>query len=116
MNLFRLTVLSLIVFFTACSKDVENVSDFDLVCQYFQELEQSDNLMQMSSDQRNSFIFDKININIPNSNAGASWGAVSHAEPEQRYDIFQMGAEEVLGINWQCKAMKSLADSTGANE
>lgn len=114
MNLFRLTVLSLIVFFTACSKDVKNVSDFDLVCQYFQELERSNDLTQMSNRQRNSFIVEKINTNIPNSNAGASWEAVSYADPEQRYDIFQIGAEEVLGAKWQCKAMQSLAGSTGA--
>lgn len=102
----------------ACSDKLDNTkrSDFDLVCDYFQELREQKNIDKMTFVQRNGFIEGKITKALPGSYVKDSWEAISSAVPEDRYEIFKMGAEEVLGLEWSCSAMKILAPITGVVE
>jgi len=89
-------------------------SDFDIVCQYFQQLDKLSDLETMTNMQRNDFILDKINKNLPQtSNAGATWIAIDSADPEVRYELFKSAAESVLSRQWQCSAMLKLSPKTG---
>lgn len=69
----------------------------------------------MSSEQRNDFITEKLEKNIPSSAATMSWEAISYAAPEDRYEIFKTGAESELDKTWQCPSMEKLAPLTGIN-
>lgn len=71
------------------------------------------NASEMSAEQRNEFIIDKLAENIPSSSATISWDAVSYAVPEDRYEIFKTGAESELGKEWNCSAMEQFAPLTG---
>ena len=93
--------------------DNEKPNDFDMVCQYFQELDKADSESAMSLEQRNKFITDRLNKNLPSSSATVSWEAVSYAVPGDRYEIFKTGAEAELGKEWNCSAMEKLAPLTG---
>lgn len=98
-----------------CADNSAN-NDFQAVCAYFQELEKLENVNALTAEQRNNFIVVRIKKNISDSAASISWEAVSYAAPEQRYEIFKMGAESELKETWSCPAMEKLAPLTGAAE
>jgi hypothetical protein len=99
-----------------CADNGETTNDFQAVCTYFQELEKLENVNSLTAEERNKFIVALIEKNIPASAASISWGAVSYAVAEQRYEIFKMGAESELKETWDCPAMEKLAPLTGAVE
>ena len=89
-------------------------NDFDKVCDYFKELAKKSNVNSMTHLQRNNYILERINKNLPTtSNARVAWEAVSNAESDQRYELFKSSAELVLNSRWKCKAMAELANKTG---
>lgn len=89
-------------------------SDFDNVCKYFEQLDKLADVETMSNMQRNDYIIDKINKNLPQtSNARAAWIAIDSAAPEVRYDLFKSAAESVLNKQWQCSAMLKWTQKTG---
>lgn len=102
----------------ACAdqQEPEYTGGFSQVCGYFQELQELKGISEMDYIQRNDFIVEKVTDNIPDSDATVSWTAVSSAVPEDRYEIFKMGAEEALEVEWECNAMKALAPTTGVVE
>ena len=96
--------------FSACAAD----NDFDIVCGIFNELQSKSDVDKLSAQQREKFIAERVTKALDNSSAArVSWEAVVAAEPSQRYEIFQGGAEEVLGKSWSCKSMEDLAPSLG---
>ena len=96
--------------FSACAAD----NDFDMVCGIFKELQSKSDLDKLSAQQRETFITERVTKALDSSSAArVSWEAVVAAEPNQRYKIFQSGAEEVLGKSWSCKPMEDLAPSIG---
>lgn len=99
-----------------CSEKKETKDDFQVVCEYFQELEKLENIDEMTFEDRNDFILTRIEKNISGSAVNVSWEAVSYAAPEQRYEIFKMGAESELNKVWDCSSMERLAPLTGAVE
>ncbi len=99
-----------------CSEKLATNNDFQAVCAYFQELEKLEDVDALTAEQRNNFIVVRIKKNISDSAASISWEAVSYAAPEQRYEIFKMGAESALNETWNCPAMEKLAPLTGAVE
>lgn len=112
-----LLILSVSVLIACADKpESEYSGGFSLVCDYFQALQELKNISEMDYVQRNDFIVGKVTHNIPDSDATASWLAVSSAASEDRYEIFKMGAEEALETEWECNAMKILAPTTGAVE
>ena len=89
-------------------------SDFDNVCQYFEQLDKLADVETLSNMQRNDFIIDKIDKSLPEtSNARVSWIAIDSAIPEVRYELFKSAAESVLNKQWQCSAMLKWAAKTG---
>ena len=83
------------------------------ICHAFDALKKLEKLASMTPTQRNEFIVAKLIKAAPNSNAKISWDAVSSAAPEDRYEIFQYGADSLLNTNWECESMKQLVSSTG---
>lgn len=99
--------------FAATSAQAEQ-SDFDAVCQYFEQLAKLGNVATLSNIQRNDFIIDKISKNLPQtSNARAAWVAIDSAVPEMRYELFKSAAESVLNKQWQCSTMEKWGPKTG---
>lgn len=89
-------------------------SDFDNVCQYFEQLDKLNDVGNMSNMQRNDFIINKIDKSLPQtSNARAAWLAIDSAVPEVRYELFKSAADSVLGKQWECSAMLKWATKTG---
>jgi len=48
-----------------------------------------------------------------NSNATATWTAISSAVPDQRYLLFKSVADSLQHKKWHCKSMEKLAPKTG---
>ncbi len=116
MKTFQYFTLGLVItFMHGCSME-EKISNFDLLCQHFQALEQHKDLAEISSIQRNDFILGKIEKTLALSDVKIAWDALSYFAAEERYVNFKMVAEEELGREWQCDAMQSLAATTGAFE
>lgn len=105
--------LLLFTLFISCSSYATE-NNFDSVCRYFQELDKNTHVENMTNLQRNDFIIDRINKNLPpSSNARAAWEAIGYAVAEQRYVLFQSAAESVLNMPWQCPTMQKWAAKTG---
>lgn len=105
----------LVGFLTSCSESSESVNHkgFSLVCDYFQELQTHKKLSELTRDQRNNFIVEKITKTLPDSIVWAAWDVASYVELKERYGVFRTSAEEVLGMSWTCDAMMDLAPTTG---
>lgn len=111
-----LFILILTAITSGCSTKNE-VKDFDMVCNYFGELELALNTKEMNGEQRNDFIMERVVANLPeSSSARVAWQAISHADSEERYGLFKYAADSIQDTDWQCKPMKSLAPSTDSGE
>ena len=105
--------LFLLTFFTGCSAQADK-SDFDNVCEFFEQLDKQTDVETLSNMQRNDFIFNKIDKDLPEtSNARVLWVAIDSAVPEERYELFKSAVESVLNKQWQCAAMSKWAPTTG---
>ena len=108
MNILQQSALSLIAlsFVAACS----STNDFDTVCSYFEQLEETARVKTLSSDEKFTFINELINKNMPTENpAKESWNAVvGYLPPEGRYAIYKDAAESTLERSWQCTSMETL--------
>ncbi|CAA0123418.1 Uncharacterised protein [BD1-7 clade bacterium] len=86
-------------------------SGFDLVCHYFNELENDDGLSQMSGAERFNFIEQRIKASLPESDyAYLTWDALV-LSPEERYSLFTQAATEVTKQPWSCESMDRLSSS-----
>jgi len=105
-----IVLLFLIGFVLSCDQK----NDFDLVCQYFDALEQDKTegkKVKLDNKRPNysfSFINDRIENNIsPDSAAVMLWVGVVSLEPvDLRYKIFTDAVTEALNKPWQCVSMK----------
>ena len=89
-------------------------SDFDKICNYFEKLDNTLTMNKMTKSQRAAFISELVTKNLKvNSSARKTWEVVIYAVPEERYEIVQSTAIELLKENWQCKAMKKHISMTG---
>ena len=105
--------LFLIPIFTGCSAQADK-SDFDNVCELFEQLDKQTDVETLSNTQRNDFIIAEIDTNLPEtSDARVAWVAIDSAVPEMRYELFKSAAESVLNKQWQCAAMSKWAPKTG---
>ena len=110
--LLRSIVFSFFVCFSLASCAADN--DFDTVCSVFKALQASPNLAKLSPQQRQAFVTEHIDKMLDKSSAARiSWEAVAAADPDQRYEIFKSGAEDVLGKSWECESMRQLAATAG---
>jgi len=67
-------------------------NDFDKVCDFFKKLDSA-------LIQRNA--------------ARQAWEVIGYAVPNERYEIYQSTAKELLKSNWQCSFMEKHISSTG---
>lgn len=103
------TALLCVVSISGCS---QKEKDFDMVCEYFNQLEIQLNQKVMTPSERGNFILEKVLNNLSHeSNAGAAWKAIAAAEPSERYSLFVSAAESSGVVNWQCPAMENLAST-----
>lgn len=116
MMIRNLYILILLLFFFGCSVE-SGKNEFDIVCGYFEELENNSTVNTMTNLQRNDFILNRIIKNLSEtSNARNAWEAIGSAEAHQRYILFQSAAESVLNKKWHCDSMERLAHKTGEFE
>jgi len=89
-------------------------NDFDKVCSYFEKLDIELARTKMTKSQKANFINKLVNSELKlNSSARKSWEVIVYAVPEERYDIYQITAVELLKSSWKCDAMKKLIVTTG---
>lgn len=88
----------------------DQADDFTMLCGYFDDLEKELQTKQLSSDQKFTFINDKVANNMPaDSAARESWNAViGFVQVEGRYTLFKNAAEATINDDWQCDSMQSL--------
>lgn len=111
-NIFLIELI--LIFNIMISSAQADESNFDYVCQYFEQLDKLATVETMSNIQRNKFILDKINRNLhQTSNARAAWMAIDSAVADIRYELFKSAAESVINTQWQCSAMLTWASKTG---
>ena len=109
--LFRMFLL-LCMFFPLPVLSAE--SDFDKMCHYFEELDNTSVINKMSSSQKAEFISKRITKNLKaDSAARQTWEVVIYAVPEERYEMVKSTATELLKTKWQCNAMKKHISKTG---
>lgn len=115
-SVYRYLLVTL--FFTFYSSPLlAEKNDFDIVCQYFEKLDQEPNQKTMTYLERNDYILQLIQSHLSEvSNARGAWEAISNAEPSSRYYLFKSAAESVINKPWSCSAMEKLAPNTGEFE
>lgn len=108
--MIRLKLCLFIIFSSIVLTACERLNEFDVICGYFDALDQKVKVGGVTSDQSFSFINELVSNNLSeDSTARESWVAVMGFEPvEGRYDLFKEAAEVTLGADWQCPSMKSL--------
>jgi len=105
-----------IVTLSGCSVERE-VTDFEMICNYFGELKVALSSKEMNDEQRNDFIMERIRTDLSeSSSARAAWEAISAADPVERYELFMYAAESSQEADWECEPMKELAAFTGVFE
>lgn len=110
--LLQLISNAILICFSLTAASAEN--DFDIVCGIFSVLQNKSDLAKLSPQQRGAFVIERVKNNLDvTSNARVSWEAIVSAVPNQRYEIFKYGAEEVLGKPWTCRPMEQLAATAG---
>lgn len=89
-------------------------SDYDLVCHYFDQLQDVLSKDKLTFSERGQFITDRVNKNLkPDSDARALWNVIIYAVPDERYEMFKTTAEEQTNKPWDCTSMKNLAQTAG---
>ena len=103
MNSKILVALGCILSFSVFSQG----NDFDKFCRYFEMLDKDLAIKSMSDLQKTDFISELVTQNIENNSpARQIWEVIIYAVPDERYEIFQSTANELLKKNWKCYSMK----------
>ncbi len=113
--MFRTIFLFIIILSSFSAVAHSETTDFDLICGFFNELNQTQNIKEMSPEQKADFVDTRITAKLSEgSDAKAAWAAILSAPPQQRYELFKSAAESIiLPKKWNCPAMKQLASTTG---
>ena len=94
--------------------DLESASDYDQVCEYFDQLQDEISTKTLTPKQRGQFISDRVNKHLGElSHARELWEVIRYAVPEERYEMFKVTAEEQTGKAWECESMRRLISSAG---
>jgi hypothetical protein len=102
-------ILLLMAFISGCARDER---DFNLLCDYFNELDLHLEKQELAPEVRWAFIQERVINNLPEtSNARTAWIAISSASPEFRYELFVEAAKSVGLPNWQCPALQKWVDT-----
>lgn len=103
-------LLSVLISFPVLSQE----NDFDKFCSYFDKLNKTLVNENMTKPQKAAFINKLVTHNLEkNSHARKIWEVIIYAVPDERYEMVQSTANELLKINWQCESMKKHIPTTG---
>jgi len=68
----------------------------------------------MTATQKYDFISELVMKELnANSAARQAWEVIGYAVPDERYEIYQSTAEEILKSKWQCASIKKHISNTG---
>lgn len=106
---FKLSILlflSLLAF--GCENQNQTSSDYDLICQYFGQLDTQLSQQKIEPDKFFEFIDERVEKNLKGENtAKETWKAiVGMNPPEKRYEMFKSVVESVIHKSWECPSMK----------
>lgn len=107
MKIKLVLILMLMGVMSGCARDER---DFNLLCDYFKELDSQLEKQELEPEARFAFIHERVINNLSElSNARVAWVAIRNASPESRYELFTEVAAESVGLsNWRCPAMQEL--------
>lgn len=87
---------------------------YDLICQYFIDLDEVVSKGAVTPVQREQFVSARVNAHIAKqSDPWALWDTIRYAVPEERYEMFKSTVEEITGKAWECKSMEQLISTVG---
>jgi len=115
-RIYFIFVLALFSIRPAFSADHTSLSasDYDLVCQYFNQLQDVLSKSELTTTERGNFIASHVNKNLKqDSVARALWNVIIYAVPDERYVMFKTTTEEQTKKPWDCASMKNLAKTAG---
>ncbi len=121
-NKHQLSALIFVFFFLISCDQQKN--DFDLICQYFDVLEQDkvkDKTLIVDEKSPNysfTFLNNLITNNItPDSPADMLWQSIVVMYPaDSRYIVFEEAVVEAINKPWQCASMKKQLSSVYAGK
>jgi len=89
-------------------------NDFDKVCDFFKKLDSALIQRKMTTTQKAKFISELVTKELKSDSAARqAWEVIGYAVPNERYEIYQSTAKELLKSNWQCSFMEKHISSTG---
>lgn len=109
MKFYQLATISVAISILGCS---QKHTDFDVVCESFNQLQAQIKSVALNSNERAVFITDRVASNLPaESHARIAWEAIVHGPASERYNLFVETAESSGARGWSCLSMKNLAAS-----
>lgn len=84
----------------------EKESDFDMICEVFNESLSSPEYTKLSREERLDAINVKIWANIKTDEAKEILSAVVNAAPDLKYELLKEFIEDASGEKWDCPAMR----------
>jgi len=96
------------IYLLSCTSKDE--SDFNLICGYFDSLEQDTANHESEPDYKFNYINSRVKAEIPLDHpARIFWdGMINLANAEERYPVFKNGASSQINKSWQCESMERL--------
>jgi len=99
-----LTILFII--FVVSSLLPEKESDFDMICEVFNESLNAPEFTKLSREKRLDAINAKIWANIKTDEAKEILSAVVNAAPDLKYELLKEFIEDESGKKWDCSAIR----------
>lgn len=104
MELKRIIVLCILFLSFGCaSQSVQEVSNFDIICNIVEEAEKK----SADSKSRIKYIEENIRSRVKSKDAKDAMDAIRLVDPEKRYQVFKQAVEGELGQEWECNALKN---------
>jgi len=101
-KLLTIFILSMFLLSTGCSQK----NDFDVICSYFDSLDNEPDINKMTSTERYTYINDLVTTLTSDSVAFVSWHAIVNLKKDKRYMMFTEAAEASIDNQWECATMK----------
>ena len=113
-------VFILLALLSACTDEQKptnvqhsDLSEFNQLCSYFDELSQHSSIATLSGKEKNDFIMGRLENLSTDGNAKLAWSAIRNFTPnEERYSMFKQGVESIIEQEWDCSSMEMLAASS----
>ena len=106
MKVFIAIFTILFIVFVVSSLLPEKESDFDMICEIFNESLHSQEFVNLSREERLDAINAKIWENIKTDEAKEILSTVVNAAPDLKYELLKEFIEDVSGKKWNCPTMR----------